>query len=59
MNQLEDKKTAIETQMADPDNASDGTKLGDLQLELNDLAEKLEIVEANWTQAAEELEQFD
>lgn len=59
MNQLEDKKTAIETQMADPDNASDGTKLGDLQLELNDLAKKLEIVEANWTQAAEELEQFD
>ena len=59
MNQLEDKKTAIETQMSDPDNASDGTKLGDLQLELNDLAEKLEIVEANWTQAAEELEQFD
>lgn len=59
MNQLEDKKTAIETQMADPDNASDGTKLGDLQLELNDLAEKLEIVESNWTQAAEELEQFD
>jgi len=59
MNDLETKKSAIELQMADPDNASDGTKLGDLQLELNELTDKLDIAEINWTEAAEELEQFN
>lgn len=58
MNELETRQTAIETEMAQPELASDGVKLADLQKELDHLTAQLGQVEENWTTAAESLETF-
>jgi ATP-binding cassette subfamily F protein 3 len=58
MNELETRQTAIETEMAQPELASDGVKLADLQKELDHLTAQLGQVEEDWTTAAESLETF-
>lgn len=58
MNELETRQTAIETEMAQPELASDGVKLADLQKELDHLTAQLGQVEEDWTTAAESLEIF-
>ncbi|WP_324718825.1 ABC-F family ATP-binding cassette domain-containing protein [Limosilactobacillus fermentum] len=59
MNQLSEQQEQVETQMADPDVATDIGKLTDLQKELDALTKQLEDVEEQWTAAAERLEEFD
>ena len=59
MNQLGEQQEQVETQMADPDVATDIGKLTDLQKELDTLTKQLEDVEEQWTAAAERLEEFD
>lgn len=59
MNQLGEQQEQVETQMADPDVATDIGKLTDLQKELDALTKQLEDVEEQWTAAAERLEEFD
>lgn len=59
MNQLGEQQEQVETQMADPDVATDIGKLTDLQKELDALTKQLEDVEEQWTVAAERLEEFD
>ncbi len=59
MDQLTEQQGRIETQMADPEVATDVTKLTDLQRELDATTNQLEEVEEQWTSAAEELEEFD
>ena len=59
MNQLGEQQEQVETQMADPDVATDIGKLTDLQNELDALTKQLEDVEEQWTVAAERLEEFD
>lgn len=59
MNQLGEQQEQVETQMADPDVATDIGKLTDLQKELDALTKQLEDVEEQWTVTAERLEEFD
>ncbi|MEK1332337.1 ABC-F family ATP-binding cassette domain-containing protein [Limosilactobacillus fermentum] len=59
MNQLGEQQEQVETQMADPDVATDIGKLTDLQKELDALTKQLEDVEEQWTVVAERLEEFD
>lgn len=59
MAELEEKQTAIQEQMSQPEIATDIGKLTDLQKELDELSAKSEEVEIAWTEAAEKLEEFD
>lgn len=56
---LESQTTAIQEKMSQPEVATDIAKLTDLQKELDQLNSQSEEVELSWTQAAEELEEFD
>ncbi|KRO10210.1 ABC transporter-like protein [Paucilactobacillus hokkaidonensis] len=56
LNQLEQDKQTVETQMADSSVYSDAVKLADLQSELSTINTKIDTAEEAWTQAAEELE---
>lgn len=59
MGQLEEQQQAIEEKMAQPEIATDIGKLTDLQKQLDQLKEKSDEVELDWTEAAEKLEEFD
>ena len=59
MAELEEKQTAIQEQMSQPEIATDIGKLTDLQKELDELSAKSEEFELAWTEAAEKLEEFD
>ena len=56
---LTDQQTAIETEMAKPENAASAIKLQDMQKELDALSTQLSAAEDEWENASLELEDFN
>ncbi|MFC6275347.1 ribosomal protection-like ABC-F family protein [Levilactobacillus tangyuanensis] len=59
MNDLDAKKTAVETEMSAPENFNDADKLADLQQELTDVTTQLNETEESWTEKSLALEDFE
>ncbi len=55
---LDAKKTELETQMASPENFNDQSRMAELQTKLEDVSAKLDEAEENWETASMELEEF-
>lgn len=55
---LDAKKTELETQMASPENFNDQGRMAELQTKLEDVSAKLDEAEENWETASMELEEF-
>lgn len=55
---LDAKKTELETQMASPENFNDQGRMAELQTKLEDVSAKLDEAEENWENASMELEEF-
>ena len=57
--QLEEREQEIQTEMANPEIASNFDKLGPLQEQLSDVQQKLDEANSAWEKAIEEMDNFE